>query len=65
MSKKQNSRALRDFGMIDEYYNLGCTPKTIARLTGLTVPNVKKIINEIEKKKALQRKLQNKEDVKY
>ena len=65
MSKKDNSRALRDFGMIDEYYNLGCTPKTIARLTGLTVPNVKKIINEIEKKKALQRKLQSKEDVKY
>lgn len=64
MSKKQNSRALRDFGMIDEYYNLGCSVKTIARLTGLTIPNVKKVINEIEKKKALQKELQSKEDVK-
>ena len=51
MSKKDNSRALRDFGLIEEYHNIGCSPKTIARLTGLTVPKVKGIIKVIEKKK--------------
>ena len=49
-SKKANSRALRDFGLIEEYYSIGCSVKTIARLTGLTVPRVEKILEEIKKK---------------
>lgn len=53
MSKKDNSRALRDFGLVEEYYELGCSPKTISRLTGLTVPRVKNILNEINKKKKI------------
>ena len=52
-SKKDNSRGLRDFGLVEEYMELGCSPKTIARLTGLTVPRVKKIIMELEKKKRM------------
>lgn len=53
MSKKEHSRALRDYGLIEEYKELGCSPKTIARLTGLTVPRVKKILKEIDKKKEI------------
>lgn len=53
MSKKDNSRALRDFGLVEEYYNIGCSPKTIARLTGLTVPRVKNILNGINNKKKI------------
>ena len=53
MSKKDNSRALRDFGAVEEYHELGCSPKTIARLTGLTVPRVKNILNTIDKKKKI------------
>ena len=49
-SKKQNSRALRDFGLIEEYYLLGCSPRTISKLTGLTVDRVEKILEEIRKK---------------
>lgn len=49
-SKKDNSRALRDFGLIEEYYLLGCSPRTISKLTGLTVPRVEKILEEIRKK---------------
>lgn len=52
-SKKEHSRALRDYGLIEEYYNLNCSPKTIARLTGLTVERTEKIIMEIEKKKEI------------
>lgn len=52
-SKKENSRALRDFGLIEEYHNIGCSVKTIARLTGLTVPRVKKILEGINKKKKI------------
>lgn len=53
MSKKDDSRALRDYGLIEEYYNIGCSPKTIARLTGLTVPRVKNILNGINNKKKI------------
>lgn len=53
MGKKANSRALRDFGLVEEYYELGCSPKTIARLTGLDVPRVKSIIKGINKKKKI------------
>lgn len=49
-SKKDNSRALRDFGLIEEYYLLGCTPRTISKLTGLTVQRVEKLLEEIRKK---------------
>lgn len=52
-SKKENSRALRDYGLIEEYYNIGCSVKTIARLTGLTESRVKNILNGIEKKKKI------------
>lgn len=64
MSKKDDSRALRDFGLVEEYYELGCSPKTIARLTGLTVPRVKSILKGIDKRKAKQKEMQNKDDVK-
>lgn len=63
MSKKDDSRALRDFGLVEEYYELGCSPKTIARLTGLTVPKVKSILKGIDKRKAKQKEMQNKEEV--
>lgn len=53
MGKKDNSRALRDFGNVEEYMELGCSPKTIARLTGLDVPRVKSIMNGINKKKKI------------
>lgn len=53
MSKKDNSRALRDYGLIEEYHELGASPKTIARLTGLSIPKVKKILMELEKKKRM------------
>lgn len=53
MSKKDNSRALRDYGLVDEYMELGCSVKTIARLTGLTEPRVKSIIKGINKKKKI------------
>lgn len=53
MSKKDDSRALRDFGLVEEYYELGCSPKTIARLTGLDVPRVKSILKGIDKKKKI------------
>lgn len=53
MSKRDNSRALRDYGLIEEYYNIGCSVKTIARLTGLTVPRVKNILNGINNKKKI------------
>lgn len=49
-SKKDHSRALRDFGLIEEYYLLGCTPRTISKLTGLTVNRVEKILEEIRRK---------------
>lgn len=49
-SKKDHSRALRDFGLVEEYYLLGCTPRTISKLTGLTVDRVEKILKEIRKK---------------
>lgn len=64
MSKKDDSRALRDFGLVEEYYELGCSPKTIARLTGLTVSRVKSILKGIDKRKAKQKEMQNKDDVK-
>ena len=65
MSKKDKSgRALREFGLLEEYYNIGCSPKTIARLTGLDVPRVKSILKVIEKKKAKQKELQSKEGMK-
>lgn len=63
-SKKANSRALREFGLLEEYYNIGCSPKTIARLTGLDVRRVKSILKVIEKKKAKQKELQSKEGMK-
>ena len=53
MSKKDNSRALRDFGLIEEYHNIGCSVKTIARLTGLDIPRVKSILKGIDKKKKI------------
>lgn len=54
MSKKDDSgRALRDFGNIEEYMELGCSPKTIARLTGLDIPRVKSIMKIINKKKKI------------
>lgn len=53
MSKKDDSRALRDFGLVEEYMELGCSPKTIARLTGLDIPRVKSIIKGINKKKKI------------
>lgn len=49
-SKKDHSRALRDFGLVEEYYLLGCTPRTISKLTGLTVDRVEKILEKIRKK---------------
>lgn len=49
-SKKDHSRALRDFGLVEEYYLLGCTPRTISKLTGLTVQRVEKILEEIRRK---------------
>lgn len=52
-SKKQHSRALRDFGMVEEYYLLGCTPRTISKLTGLTVERVEEILNGIRKKQLI------------
>lgn len=63
-SKKQHSRALREFGLLEEYYNIGCSPKTIARLTGLDIRRVKSILKVIEKKKAKQKELQSKEGMK-
>ena len=53
MSRKDDSRALRDFGLVEEYYELGCSPKTIARLTGLDIPRVKSILKGIDKKKKI------------
>lgn len=53
MGKKDDSRALRDFGLVEEYMELGCSPKTIARLTGLDIPRVKSIIKGINKKKKI------------
>lgn len=52
-SKKANSRALRDYGMVEEYHNIGCSVKTIARLTGLDIPKVKNILNGINNKKKI------------
>lgn len=52
-SKKANSRALRDFGMVEEYYLLGCTPRTISKLTGLTVQRVEEILHGIRKKQLI------------
>lgn len=52
-SKKDHSRALRDFGMVEEYYLLGCTPRTISKLTGLTVDRVEKILEEIRRKQLI------------
>lgn len=49
-SKKANSRALRDYGMVEEYYLLGCSPRTISKLTGLTVQRVEKILEGIRRK---------------
>lgn len=49
-SKKENSRALRDFGMVEQYYLLGCSPRTISKLTGLTVERVEKILEGIRRK---------------
>lgn len=53
MSKKDNSRALRDFGMVEEYYLLGCSPRTISRMTGLTVQRVEKILEGIRRKQLI------------
>lgn len=50
MSKKENSRALRDFGLVEEYYLLGCTPRVISKMTGLTVQRVEKILEGIRRK---------------
>lgn len=52
-SKKDHSRALRDFGLVEEYYLLGCTPRTISKLTGLTVDRVEKILEEIRRKQLI------------
>lgn len=52
-SKKDHSRALRDYGMVEEYYLLGCTPRTISKLTGLTVQRVEKILEEIRRKQLI------------
>lgn len=52
-SKKDHSRALRDFGLVEEYYLLGCTPRTISKLTGLTVDRVEKILGEIRRKQLI------------
>lgn len=49
-SKKDHSRALRDYGLVEEYYLLGCSPRTISKLTGLTVDRVEKILVGIRKK---------------
>lgn len=49
-SKKENSRALRDFGLVEEYFLLGCSPRTISKLTGLTVQRVEKILEGIRRK---------------
>ena len=53
MSKKDNSRALIRYGEVEEYASMGCSPKTIARLTGLTVPKVKGILKIIDEKKKI------------
>lgn len=52
-SKKDHSRALRDYGLVEEYYLLGCTPRTISKLTGLTVNRVEKILEEIRRKQVI------------
>ena len=50
MSKKDNSRALIRYGEVEDLYLLGCSPRTISRMTGLTVERVEKILEEIRRK---------------
>lgn len=53
MSKKDNSRALRDFGNVEELYLLGASPRVISKMTGLTVERVEKILEEIRRKQLI------------
>ena len=43
------SRGLDDFGWIEELYLMGATPKTIAKMTKLSIEQVERIIHQIEK----------------
>lgn len=53
MGKKENSRALRDFGLVEEYFLLGCSPHTISRLTGLNIDKVESVLVGIRKKQRI------------
>ena len=53
MSKKDDSRALRDYGLVEEYFLLGCSPRVISKMTGLTVERVEKILVGIRKKQLI------------
>ena len=55
------SRGLDDFGWIEELYLMGATPKTIAKMTKLSIEQVERIIHQIEKNRKILAN-QNKED---
>ena len=55
------SRGLDDFGWIEELYLMGATPKTIAKMTKLSIEQVERIIYQIEKNRKILAN-QNKED---
>lgn len=53
MSKKDNSRALIRYGEVEDLYLLGCSPRVISRMTGLSVERVEKVLEEIRRKQLI------------